>query len=368
MNKNTNYSNLIFGAMFALFFPFALGSISAQTFEIRIDWVQLTSEQAQSVDWSSDGRYLAFGNSRENALTVLDWSTRSVFRNIEIPDIESGQRFDSHFDLQWSPDGRYLSVILDGMVSVIETQTQTLNNNLGSTPTRYEGLPDFPAFPTHLQWSLDSRHVFILNNLGYIDKYSMVTGEVIQTIDIAANPNMRGEGIFYEEFALSNNNMLFAAPTNTSTEPVSPVLMFWNELGNLVSFLPDSACPVYAYRLSQVRDIEWANDNRTIAVAGETGYGICRLTIENELEYFELSQEVASVLAWSSDQQLLAAHLDAPSCVLRISDPIRHVLALESVVMLESCYDVSLTWSPDSRYLAVGTNQGLWIGTISYGL
>jgi len=353
----------------------------------RIQWSQLTFDAVDAVDWSPDGRYIALGNSTvdELQIQVFDWSSQTIMWSRSFAALTNSQLTVAH-PLRWSPDRRYLATISGGELFIVDFQTQSLleNRDVLARP-RDRSLDktdeDFLSRWTYLDWGTGSDQIALLDMDGYMDIASIPSGDILQTIDISPDPNMRGEGIGYINFDWSPNGLLIAVPHYIPGIPLRATMGFWDQNGNLLTAYEtpnddpgNQLCPVYGTFLYEVQSVKWANDSRTLAVGGSYGYGTCTLTVDGTIENKALLEAISmplgtlpaiSHVSWSPDQQwLVAVPVNDPSCAIRISHPIPDATVSEVVISSEDCFVNSLSWSPDSQYVAAGTSVGLWVGRL----
>jgi len=341
---------------------------------LNISWSQLNIERTDIlsmsvIEWSPVGNQIAFDNVRSKQISAVNWQTGEIEWRISIPD-QLPDRGLSAF--HWSPNGNFIAVVADGKVYVIDIQSGHPSENGISVFEREEHTYQ------NVRWNSDSTSLAAIDGDGYIDIFSLESGEITQTIDFALE--MRGEGIVYQIFDWSPNGSFFASPYYPNS--MAPLIMgFWDKNGHQINEYsndspPDSssdlACSVYADGLIQVNDVQWANDSRTVAVAGSDGYGICRLNIDGTVTNHQVSEIGAGVtnLRWSPDQRWLAAAHEInfgreSICRVLISDVANNYETSEEQIASESCYVGAITWSPDSQHLAASTDSGFWIGTLT---
>lgn len=343
---------------------------AAQPDPLQIEWFQVSTNYVVDVDWSLNGQYIATGNATENELRVFDWENENYIWSYTF-EPSSDSRYFPEFLVRWSPDGRYIASISGGKVYIIDFQSRSLMRMIDVSLISRDDLSDTTPYAGHMDWSSDSGRLAILNSDGYIDIVSVESGSILQTIDIVPDSRMRGGPIFYEIFDWSPNSLLFAAPNYIPNTPLTATMGFWDGSGQFIeafattSEAPDNPlCPMFGRFIFEVQAVEWANDSRTLAVGGSYGYGVCVLTVDGTIENEEISTVPTSNLAWSPDQRWIASIFGA--CLVTIREPVSGAVVSESTIPAsDSCINFSIRWSPDSRYLAVTTNRGLWVGRVT---
>ncbi|MBW4439303.1 MAG: WD40 repeat domain-containing protein [Pleurocapsa minor GSE-CHR-MK-17-07R] len=344
---------------------------AAQPDPLQIEWFQVSTDYVVDVDWSLDGQYIATGNSTENELRIFDWENETYIWSY-IFEPSSGSRYFPEFLVRWSPDGRYIASISGGKVYIIDFQSRSLMRMIDVSLISRDDLSNYVPHAGHMDWSSDSSRLAVLSTDGYIDIFSIESGSILQTIDIVLDPGMYGgEGISYQIFDWSIDDSWFAVPNYIPNMPLTATMGFWDGSGQFIEAFattneaPDHPlCPVYGRFNYEVQAVEWANDSRTLAVGGSYGYGVCVLTVDGTIENEEISTVPTSSLAWSPDQRWIASIFGA--CFVAIREPVSGAVVDESTIPAsDSCVDFSIRWSPDSRYIAVATNRGLWVGRVT---
>ena len=331
--------------------------------EVSFSWTKVLSEPAIGIDWSPSGDSIIFGDQQTSQIAMLNWHTGKIAWRTSFPNPSEFSALP--FFVRWSPDGKSVAVTEKGDLYLIEPQAGELKALIANTDSQ-----DKPIY-VNVRWSPDSNSVAALNWDGAMDIFSIKTGKIAQTIDIAGE--MRGAGLRYSGFDWSPDGKLFAAPRDIDGAAIETTAMgFWDRDGNLLKAysresqtdtVPSQACSVYGDLLQSSDDIEWANDSRTLAVAGMWGYGVCRLNIDGTVDDRHISDYPISTLRWSPDQKWLVGALNTFGD-LWITAIANNYQTKEMQPDPRISEIDALAWSPDSQHLAVGNTHELWIGTL----
>jgi hypothetical protein len=111
---------------------------------------------------------------------------------------------------------------------------------------------------------------------------------------------------------------------------------------------------------------EWSPDNRRLAVSEAVSnyrrYSICTLNPDATLSIIPIADAAPSFVHWTSDQEwLYAVTVD---CKLYRTD-VDDNLSTEIVLFDSPCHANSAAWSQNDRFMALGTPDGLWLGSLS---
>ncbi len=300
---------------------------------------QVTSaDSTNSIAWSPDGQYLAAGQNTTGlpAQMVLYRFDRTLGELVPVTIISIGNSGNngSGFGISsvaWSPDGEYLAI--GGFnLSAPTTQALYIYKFDGSTETFTEIIALTPS------------------GVGDIDIVSMASwspdGKYL-AVGVAITFSATGPVLFVYRF-----------------DKVAQTL-------TLVASAKDAAAG------DEVNTLHWSPDGKYVAIGGRLATGV-PLVIYSFNESTELLTEVDSAspdgitgpiaivdsVAWSPDGQFLAVGVDDSSQVLahqlfiytfsRTTQTLTQVEAIRPSAISDTNVVITLSWSPDSNYLAIG--------------
>lgn len=334
---------------------------------IEISWEHIGSvrdEFAHQLTWSPDSRFIASLNSEADRLSILEVATQEIVRSFSLPSIPNSA---FRAQLKWSPNGRYILTNLRGKTMIVDAETGLQVGEDIATDTAIVGV----------EWSNNSRLIALFSNIGTISIYNLETQQVERTIDLVVDPTK--PFAFYNVFAWSPNNELFAAPFDDGSDSTTVAIGVWDMKGNLLTDFSRTNCANYILFANTLRDsdaLRWASDNGRL-VWTAVSMAVCEFNESNmdlnvtESILYQTNQPGSDLsifqpiyLAdWSPNGNWIVASANMDSCEVRLFDTLRNLEAIDRFPTV--CGSEALAWSPDGSYIAALSDSGLWLGRVN---
>lgn len=359
--------------------PLTIQPITAQSPTLKVQWTKISQDIATGASISPNGKLIIFGNWKTNQLTLMDWQTKQVVWQLS-------QRFNMDGRLYWSPDGKLIASVAGGSVylyeaanghhvSQIETSLDAYKDLLGVL----SGSGDMGFGYTDLKWSLDSRQLAVMV-YGYVLVYDLELHKTITVVDLTAVPPPNDVHTYLYWFDWSPDGSKFAAfhfMLDDKGVPLLPVTInigFWDKYGywlpqyeqttaSVEACVPDGEHLFAGLAYPPGVDIAWSTDNKTVAVSA-ADFTVCRLGEDGTLRVRKISDLPALSIHWTADKKWLIGFVDG-GCSILISDLINdYSTNTQTKASGEPCGLPS--WSQDDRFIAVGGDDGLWVGRVEF--
>lgn len=353
---------IIFATILSMVLFLSSSSYDVNTISLNVTWSRIISEPTIGLDWDPNGDSIVSLIDSWDEVILLNWQSGEITQRVALPHLEYAPE---DYIVKWSPDGQSI-VVPKGNVYLLDPE----NGDIRILREARENSGYFNA-----DWGLGSELVAALSTDGNLDIISIQTGEIEQTIDIVGGDGWR-DSLLYYYFDWSTDGNLFAAPHRMSDiagEP--PVVAFWDQEGAVLNVYtressddtaPQISCSANADFFQYMGNVMWANDNRTLAISGGDGIGICRLNIDGTISQQRIDNPFGSDFSWSPDQMWLASRiLNDDNCSLWLAAVAENYQTYQLQIDSQPCHVYGLAWSPDSQHLAVSTDSGIWIGTFS---
>lgn len=346
-----NFSNFV---RFLLILPIILVGMSEVRSQAQtITWTRILDGDIESVDWNSDGTYLAYRPAQWRTSEVSFLSLDTMV-NISIPLPEA----EGKAPVVWSPDGQIAAVATNRQLFLIERDTFSLT----TADINVSG---------QILWSPDSSQIFVFTKAGLANEVYIYD---VETKSFTLFLEVHSLGTTYDPFFdLSFNGSLLALP-NDSTHSIG----FWNLNPQLLESWtqnafenPENACVPSDEDFTNIATIKWSPDGNILALGSNStaGLDLCIL-LDSNLVTRHLDSVATYAVDWSPDGKYLASgtfqwdDLGA-GCEIRLFDVENNFEKLVAEIEQDVCSVFSIAWAPDSEKIAVATNRGLWVGELS---
>lgn len=287
-----------------------------------------------SVDWSSDGRYLAVaGINGATDLVVYSWNGSSLSL---IVTLDFGTRANA---VHWSPDGKYLAVGGEN------SSADLVVFSWDGTSLLEMAILDFGNRVYSVNWSPDGKYLAVGGDNGtqdliIYDFHAGILSEIV-TQDFSGNVY----GVSWHP----SGEYLVVAGINTTT---NLIVYGWN--GSSLSSLATEDFSSYS------NSVDWSPDGRYLAVGGSNGtkdlivYGWNGSSL-NEIATKDAVNWISSS-KWSPDGKYLVVGLYNSTSDLVVYDWDGENLNELLVETLDSIV-ASIDWTSDGKYLALGKSN-----------
>gem|GEM_PF-5861162 len=279
-------------------------------------------DRVRTMEFSPDGKALYVGSSRGN-LTVYDLSTKSKVRSWKAC---ANFLMRIHF----SPDGNNLYTV--GGDGLVRTWRLPEGKEV-PLPDGYIGRPVFA-------WSRARNTMAVGDEQGRIDLWDATGARITRTLQTKSEPIV--------QLAFSRSGRLLAASDGKG----------WTRLWNLESgeqlarFGGTEESSGWAYNVLQISD-----DETRLLV--RTGYSVKMYRIPEGKELWQAPPKQMAKLAMSPNgKTVFASSFNGPSALYEANTFQRPVMLEHSKDMDFPAYEAGVTFSPDSRVLALASPKG----------
>ncbi|MBA3874255.1 MAG: hypothetical protein H0X30_34430 [Anaerolineae bacterium] len=356
--------------------------LTAQSSTLKIAWTQISHEPATGASISPDGKQVVFGNWKTNQLTLMDWRTKKVIW-------QASQYFNMVGNLYWSPDGKYIAAISGGSIHLYEAANGDHVSKSEIYLDAYEnllgvmsGTEEMGVVYSDLKWGTNSREFAVMVH-GYVLVYDLTFNKIMTVVDVTAVPPPNDVHSYLYWFDWSPDGSKFAAyhfKLDDNGVPVLPVTIsmgFWDKNGRWLpqyeqsntleeACVPDGEDIFAGFAYPPGNDIAWGPDNKTLAV-GTAQLTLCTLEDDGTLTVRKISDTGASAFHWTANQKWLIGYIG--ECSFLISDVANNYETHSESFgepSGEHCMGGSISWSQDDHYIALGGDDGLWVGTVEF--
>ncbi len=362
------------------------GQAAAQSDFPIINWEKLRAELVYGASISPDGQYIFFNDASSNNLMLVNRNTNTL----EWQNDGSGYR---GIQTRWSPDGQYIAAWLDDKYRGNPTGIQVYDASTGHHLTEVEEALDtaktvlrFASCCDDLTVDYDYFSVSWGQESGrlaaYVFGYIVVYDLSNQTFSTVIHLSLSNSII--TNFDWSPDESRFAAfHIKFISSDRSVEMGFWEEYefaengySQHEESMQDLDCVPYGDRVFTIpaypigSDVKWAPDNRTVAVSvRRTGQlTACSLKDDDHLLVKQVYSDfeggdAPEHLQWSPDQRWLYGFFE--DCRLLVADAADdYAYTVLPPAEAGNCYLNSLGWTADGRHVVLGTEQGLWLGTV----
>ena len=316
---------------------------------------EASSGGISEISWSPNGKYLIVSdiayNRNDVYLYKFDRLTRSL---IQLAVLEN-YVFSESLASSWSPDGQYVAVGLGNLIiykfdQTTESLTEIVQLQLAEPPYSYD-------LTTALAWSPDSTYLAV--GSGRFDGIKIIkVDRVAQTFTTVASHSFGGQNY---ELDWSPDGQYLAVGTFS----FQVFNYFWDRVNNQLVLKDSKFTPGY----NGIRDLRWSPDGQYLAIAAVTDlyiYSLNKTTgvltnilATNPGGYFGTLESVR----WSPDGKYLLIGGD-PTGYPTANDAFIYefnrqtiTLNLQAAVNPASGQVLSVAWSPDGDYLALGRKR-----------
>ncbi len=277
------------------------------------------NDAVQYPSWSNDGKLIAFINRNNGMVEIWDFTTRSKIAAYPDP-------LPNSFELQWSPDGRYIAA---GSNARVFTIWDALTGKVALSVS--------PTDVAQLTWSPDSRRVLItMPAVKGMQIWDVSTGKLLAaSSDFAYNPQWTSDGTHI----ISSDSYQAGGSTWT----------IWDaRTGHTTLTLPAASSSAVS---NQSRSIAVSNGSNDIQV-WDAASGHQVLTYQGHPANTRILN-----ISWSNDDRYIAS-LDSDHTLLvwdvRTGKTLRsyHVPPLQAPDPM-GVWSPNLVWSPDNTFIAL---------------
>jgi WD40 repeat protein len=308
---------------------------------------RIASGHVRSLDWSPDGKYIAYRASglEDSSVSVVGLADRStVFQD------------GDYWVARWSPDGELLALGGDAL-TVLDWETQTTLFTW-IPPQDYWGETDQVSA---IAWNGSGNALALLTAENDLVILGVPDGDVITQFPF------RFGGIQHAPLLDWSPDGSFLAAQGSDAGALS----IW-QMPHEMSSAQEAASPVLVVESIPVGNSTLINDLEWNPASTELAWSWL------DLDVFSISQmdntivhgdqpEYSSALAWSPDGSILAdsTSIASESFALNFWDSQDHTLISHDESVRDLGIIHELAWSPDGTYLALASDSGLWLYRIT---
>ncbi|GHO48164.1 WD40 repeat domain-containing protein [Ktedonospora formicarum] len=316
---------------------------------------RFTGLQAWQYIWSRDSKYIALHTSMQGRVKLWDVRRRAIVYTLADTNVNG---------VTWSPDGRYLATTAEGtgQIQIWNAITGRASRTLPLNIKRF--------YPQDIAWSSDGQRIYVSGS-DYNDRTVMA-----RAIDVVTGEGLAmytGDGKMQQLYAALN---------------LSPDGRYLSGVADPEEFNDSDARAIYIWECATARrvatyrvtfDLPYINNKYAGAMwlGGSERFVIANFGMK-AAQIFEVKERLP-VLSYKEHEFSLEAVASSPSGEYVASAGYRgdlriwHARTGETVKVFAHLPSsiITLSWSPDARYLVACLNDGetrLWDMTAQQGL